>query len=209
MRIQFRTRAQVALWQEELTGQISDGMWENDPRSCWRQWCAADVAVGTPGTVGYAPKRGFAFAKLIPIIGDRMVEIGRSVEGPSYDEACLRRDLKEISKAIRTTCPTRVGYKLFRQRKDGTLGPLFINARLRVPVGTWLPAEDHPTKGYAHRPGWHILPRPEADHLRQGGDRVWAKVEFKDYRPQQRPEHQGGTWFLAEQMRVLEVMPSA
>lgn len=45
------------------------------------------------------------------------------------------------------------GYKLLRLRKDGTLGPLFINARMRIPVGKWLKAESHPTKGYALRPG--------------------------------------------------------
>lgn len=30
------------------------------------------------------------------------------------------------------------GYKLFRLRKDGTLGPLFINASLRVPQRGWV-----------------------------------------------------------------------
>jgi len=98
------------------------------------------------------------------------------------------------------------GFKLFRRRKDGSLGPLFINARQRIPVGQWLEAEAHRKKGYAFRPGWHILPWPEAPHLRQGGDRVWARVEFLDYEVMDRPEHQGGAWFLAKQMRVVEVL---
>ena len=34
-----------------------------------------------------------------------------------------------------------IGYKLFRRRKDGTLGPLFINARLCVPVGQTVSAK--------------------------------------------------------------------
>ena len=33
------------------------------------------------------------------------------------------------------------GWKLFRQRKDGTIGPLFINARLRIESGRWMEAE--------------------------------------------------------------------
>lgn len=208
MRIQFRTQAQADLWQEELTGQISDGAWENTPGTGWETWCSADVGVGTPGTTGYVPsRRSFGFARqLLPLLLDRMLEIARRTEGPDYGERELRRDLREISAAMKTACPTRTGYKLFRRRKDGSLGPLFINARQRIAVGDWLPAEDHPTKGYAHRPGWHILPRPEAPHLRTGGDRVWARVEFKDFTVHQRPSAQGGSWFLAEQMRVMEVL---
>ena len=52
-------------------------------------------------------------------------------------------------------------YKLFRVRKDGTLGPLFINRRQVVPIGEWLTAEEHRTKGFAFRPGWHCTARPE------------------------------------------------
>lgn len=101
---------------------------------------------------------------------------------------------------------TTVGYKLFRQRRDGTLGPLFINKRQVVPVGEWLDAEAHPTKGFAVRPGWHACLQPVAPHLREGGDRVWAKVELSDFRLYDRPESQGGTWVLANRLRVLEVL---
>lgn len=67
---------------------------------------------------------------------------------------------------------TTIGYKLFRRRRNGTLGPLFINRRQVIPVGEWLDAEAHATRGYAYRPGWHATLRPAAPHLRQGGDRV-------------------------------------
>lgn len=97
----------------------------------------------------------------------------------------------------------RVAYKLFTKRKDGTLGPLFINKRQRVLKGVWLDAEDHPTKGYAHRPGWHVMKYPEAPHLRSGGDRVWCKVVIRDYKKEQRPESQGGVWYLADKMYVV------
>ena len=101
-------------------------------------------------------------------------------------------------------------YKLFRQRKDGTLGPLFINRRQRVPVGEWLEAGDYPTKGFAHRPGWHATLEPTAPHLKQGPDsgRVWCLCEVQgDVRHFRRPLAHGGTWILAQHLRVLEILP--
>lgn len=96
------------------------------------------------------------------------------------------------------------GYKLFRVRADGSIGPLFINRRLRVPVGVWLPAEDHPTPGYAYRPGWHATEAPQAPHLRTcGPDRAWFAVELRGVTRYARPESQGGTWLLASALRVL------
>lgn len=94
-------------------------------------------------------------------------------------------------------------YKLLRRRKNGTLGPLFINRRQVIPIGVWLPAEDHPTKGYARRPGWHVAPRPDAPHLGTKG-RVWMQVEVSDFELLPRPKSQGGMWMIARQMRVLE-----
>ena len=95
-------------------------------------------------------------------------------------------------------------YKLFRKRKDGTLGPLFINARQRVPIGLWLEAEDHPTKGFAHRPGWHCTLTPEAPHLKTDTpDRVWCEVEVESITVYDRPESQGGQWVLAERLKVI------
>lgn len=92
-------------------------------------------------------------------------------------------------------------YKLLRQRKDGSLGPLFINARQRIPVGEWLQAESHPTKGFALRPGWHCTVKPVAPHLSTKG-RVWCEVTVQKVKSYERPESQGGTWLLAEWMRV-------
>jgi hypothetical protein len=108
-----------------------------------------------------------------------------------------------------TMQPT-IAYKLFKQRKNGTLGPLFINAKQVVPVGKWLTAGDFPTKGYAHRPGWHCCFQPVAPHLakqpKNGCKRVWCKVEVIDTTTYNRPESQGGAWVLAKYMRVLEVI---
>lgn len=103
---------------------------------------------------------------------------------------------------------TRLAYKLLRVRQDGTLGPLFINQRQRIPLGVTLQAEAHRTKGFAFRPGWHCTHQPVAPHLSEKG-RVWCEVEIGDFTEFSRPEHQGGLWFLANQMRVLRVLEAA
>jgi len=103
------------------------------------------------------------------------------------------------------TMKETTGYKLFRQRKNGTLAPLFINRKLTVEQGKWLKAEDHPTKGFAHRPGWHATTKPEAPHLSEKG-RIWCKVLLRGVKKYARPESQGGSWLLARQLKVLEVL---
>ena len=97
-----------------------------------------------------------------------------------------------------------IGYKLFRQRKDGTLGPLFINRRQRLVIDETYTAEEHKTKGFAFRPGWHICSEMNAPHLNKK-NRVWAKVEFSDYTSHVRPKSQGGLWYTANQMTILRI----
>jgi len=93
-------------------------------------------------------------------------------------------------------------YKLFRQRKNGTLGPLFIDRRLVIEPDTWLDAEKVVTKGYAVRPGWHCCSKKEAPHLSKEG-RVWRIVEIDDVEVHERPHTQGGLWYVAQKMKVL------
>lgn len=98
-------------------------------------------------------------------------------------------------------------YKLLRKRKDGSLGPLFINARQRIPHGEWLQAEAHKRKGFAFRPGWHCAAEPVAPHLEtelaSGELRVWCEVEIDNVTEYARPAAQGGKWLLAERMRII------
>jgi hypothetical protein len=98
------------------------------------------------------------------------------------------------------------GYKLLHQRKDGSLGSLFINRKQRLEPGIEYLAEDFPTKGYKHRPGWHVLCHPYAPHLKQDPPKVWAKVSYRDYVVHQRPENQGGKWILAKFMSIEEIL---
>jgi hypothetical protein len=96
-----------------------------------------------------------------------------------------------------------IGYKLFRKRKDGSYGPLFINRKQKLYIGEEYGYEPHKTKGYAFRPGWHVCSNPVAPHLRQGGDRVWCKVEFDVLDVLNRPASQGGVWYLGSSMKIL------
>tara|TARA_R110002153_G_scaffold43534_2_gene123079 strand:- start:813 stop:1112 length:300 start_codon:yes stop_codon:yes gene_type:complete len=94
-------------------------------------------------------------------------------------------------------------YKLIRKMKDGSLSPLFINKKSRIPVGVWMDAELNPTKGFAVRKGWHCTLTPEAPHLSKN-NRVWVEVEVDDFEYFNRPESQGGTWVLAQRMQIVK-----
>lgn len=95
-------------------------------------------------------------------------------------------------------------YKLFRKRKDGSYGPLFINRKQRMRLGETYQAEEHRTKGFAFRPGWHCCRTPNAPHLSPKG-RVWVKVHVSqdDITPHPRPESQGGMWYTANKISLL------
>jgi len=98
-------------------------------------------------------------------------------------------------------------YKLIRKMKDGSYSPLFINKKSRIPVGEWLEAGYHPTNGFAGRQGWHCTLKPIAPHLKEnpkhGMKRVWVEVEVEDTVLYDRPESQGGTWVLAQWMKII------
>lgn len=96
-------------------------------------------------------------------------------------------------------------YKLLRVRKNGTLGSLFINRREVLPIGRWLRAGVYPTSGFKVRGGWHTLARPVAPHLGRRHERRWYKVELKGRITEvKRPTLQGGKWYLARWMRIVE-----
>ena len=86
---------------------------------------------------------------------------------------------------------TQKGYKLFEQREDGKLFPLFIGKTEEFPIGEWIKAkiiEYHPS--FAHRPGIHLgafvpsapwLLSADGTYKSQRGKkfkRVWCEVEY-------------------------------
>lgn len=102
---------------------------------------------------------------------------------------------------------TKVAYKLFRELKSGEITSLFINKSRRLPIGEWLESENYPTNGFAERPGWHCTAQPKAPHLKMelksGEIRVWKKVIIENYTEFNRPENQGGLWYLAKRMKIV------
>ncbi len=86
---------------------------------------------------------------------------------------------------------TKIGYKLFEQREDGKLFPLFIGKTKETPMNEWVMAENieyHP--GFAQRCGWHLgatmpsapwLMSLDGTYKSQRGKRfkrVWCEVEY-------------------------------
>lgn len=96
-----------------------------------------------------------------------------------------------------------IAYKLFRRLKSGEITSLFINKKRRLPMNEWMEAEIFPTKGFALRPFWHCTSTPNAPHLSMK-NRVWLKVEMRDFEEYQRPENQGGMWYLAKKIKIVE-----
>ena len=102
----------------------------------------------------------------------------------------------------------RRAWKLFRLMKDGSIKPLFIGKTNALPIGEWMDAEDLPTKGFAHRPGWHCTLIPFAPHLKDRENRrVWLEVVVEDCDLFVRPHSQGGTWVLAQRMYIEPLQP--
>jgi hypothetical protein len=105
----------------------------------------------------------------------------------------------------------RNAWKLFRLKKDGSITPLFIGKTQSLPIGEWMEAEDIPTKGFAHRPGWHATLKPLAPHLKEdakGSKRIWLEVVIEDFSTFNRPQSQGGTWVLAKRMMIQPLQPA-
>jgi len=85
-KINFTNNVQKTLWDNELTGQISDGMWENTrPYDHYRFWCKV-VSFVNPDNIGVTgaryEKRNYNFLNkdLLSIIGDRMCYMARLCE---------------------------------------------------------------------------------------------------------------------------------
>ena len=123
---------------------------------------------------------------------------------PSYDPKKVRKKFKEIhggdvSKEIVEAD------KLFTLRKDGTLGPLFIGANERIPVGEWYQFNEKLSrKGFADRPAIHAATK-DAPHIKPkvGEGRIKKRVLLRNWKTFKRPESQGGDWYIAGEMKVL------
>ena len=80
--ISFKTPSQLALWKHEITGQLSDGAWENaTPYNHWEFWCRLEAQIGVGKVETYCSyecrKTGYNLTGLIECVGKRMIAAGR------------------------------------------------------------------------------------------------------------------------------------
>lgn len=75
-KVHLKTKEAVVLWKHEVTGQISDGAWENArPLEHWKFWCDAEVIMdGSIGHEGYPMKSNYNLNTLIrnKVVRERM-----------------------------------------------------------------------------------------------------------------------------------------
>lgn len=105
--LRVRNLAQKVLWEQELSGQISDGHWENaTPNDHWQPWCNAKVVVDPerPGRNFWARRESYNFSdkRLLDVVGERMLQAVRVLTGDaSYDMAQMRKDLNDLKVIIK------------------------------------------------------------------------------------------------------------
>lgn len=84
--ITFPNSSCVALWNNEITGQLSDGAWENTaPHDHWLFWCHLEARVANLGDAcevktshpWKCKKVGYNLAGLYEYVGERMVATGK------------------------------------------------------------------------------------------------------------------------------------
>ena len=95
--IYFENNVQAALYKHELTGQISDGYWENSrPSNHWEAPCRAAVAVDAdnPRVDNGWFKRRYDFANkmLVEVVGDRMLNIAALAKAGYPDDIVRQFD---------------------------------------------------------------------------------------------------------------------
>ena len=99
--LKVRNARQVALFHLELQGQISDGMWENTPRTGWRTWCDATAVVAEDnlGRDFYVEKDNFNLnaKSLLECVGDRMLAYARLADRYSLETVRVLEGLFDLS----------------------------------------------------------------------------------------------------------------
>jgi hypothetical protein len=131
--ITFGSNIQKALWDNEITGQLSDGYWENaKPGDHWIFWCNLNSAVGKPGVdkgSDYPLRVNYNLVNpdLLDIIGDRMIAIAKMAHltsNPAYLKAAeyltgyksideVRKDITSYGKNYINAIPDHILEKFF------------------------------------------------------------------------------------------------
>ena len=113
----FKDPVLKALWDEELSGQMSDGAWENSPRAKWL-WEDTSTILGEVNEVrvdwaSRPGKRNFNIYRELECVDDRMLDIIQKFN-PEY----TLKDLKQMLKTIQEMLKNPVVDNEIYQRKD-------------------------------------------------------------------------------------------
>ena len=82
-KLHFKNNAAAHLFKSEITGQLSDGAWENArPFDHWKFWCNAEVVMdGAVGYEGYPMKTNYNLHALKRYVKDRMMNAEHRGQG--------------------------------------------------------------------------------------------------------------------------------
>ena len=85
-KLHFKTVAAANLFKEEITGQLSDGTWENTrPLDHWRYWCNAEVVVDfKPCHEGWPMKTNYNLYSLKKYVKDQLLNAIRITKMPWF-----------------------------------------------------------------------------------------------------------------------------
>ena len=111
--------AQAALFNDELSGQISDGFWENAaPHNHWVPWGNAVAVVAEKGqSLGrdfFAGKDNYNFlnGQLLEWQSEAMIQIVQdATNDDSYNYKQLRKDLTALKRIIRQRIVGHLGFE--------------------------------------------------------------------------------------------------
>lgn len=114
-KLTVKTQIQKLLFDQELLGQISDGMWENArPHNHYKSWFCSVVVGDQVGRNFYAEKDNYNFLnrEMLEIIGERMVimvRVKKAIPELSDEICCMLGDtsieeLKELCITGHSTC---------------------------------------------------------------------------------------------------------
>jgi len=103
--IAFRNIQQAALFELEIKGQLSDGMWENaKPHDHWEPWSDADCVVATDRTnigrnfYAYKENYGLNSLDLLDCIGGRMIAIAKLAQlTEDFEQINILKDFFETT----------------------------------------------------------------------------------------------------------------
>ena len=113
----FKDPVLKALWDEELSGQMSDGAWENSPGAEWL-WKDTSTVLGETNEVrvewiSTPRKRNFNIYRELEVVDDRMLDIIQK-----FNSEYTIKDLKQMCKTIQEMFKNPIVDGEIYKRKD-------------------------------------------------------------------------------------------